>query len=71
LLVAYITFGWIAGIPYRFSTCRVYSTQLKTDNVYYLTDEHFEQINRLLPPKNSGPGRPPTGRNCEALATLD
>jgi hypothetical protein len=39
LLVAYITFGWIAGILYRFSTCRVYSTQLKTDNVYFFVKE--------------------------------
>lgn len=37
------------------------------ERLYYLTDEHFEQINRLLPPENSGPGRPPTVRNREAL----
>ncbi len=37
------------------------------DRLYYLTDEHFEQINRLLPPEASGPGRPPIVRNREAL----
>ena len=37
------------------------------DRLYYLTDEHFEQINRLLPPEGSGPGRPPIVRNREAL----
>ena len=37
------------------------------ERLYYLTDEHFEQINRLLPPEDSGPGRPPTVRNCKAL----
>ena len=37
------------------------------DRLYYLTDEHFEQINRLLPPEDSGPGRPPIVRNREAL----
>lgn len=37
------------------------------DRLYYLTDEHFEQINRLLPPEDSGRGRPPTVKNREAL----
>ena len=37
------------------------------DRLYYLTDEQFEQINRLLPPEGRGRGRPPTVRNREAL----
>ena len=37
------------------------------DRLYYLTDEHFEQINRLLPPEDSGRGRPPTVKNRAAL----
>ena len=37
------------------------------DRVYYLTDEQFEQINRLLPPEDSGRGRPATVKNREAL----
>jgi transposase len=37
------------------------------DRLYYLTNEHFEQIKRLLPPEDSGRGRPPTVRNREAL----
>jgi transposase len=37
------------------------------DRLYYLTDEQFEQINRLLPPEDSGRGRPPTVKNREAL----
>jgi transposase len=37
------------------------------DRLYCLTDEHFEQINRLLPPEGSGRGRPPTVKNREAL----
>src|SRR5574342_669866 len=37
------------------------------DRVYSLTAEHLEQINRLLPPENSGPGRPPAVRNREAV----
>jgi transposase len=37
------------------------------DHLYYLTDEQFEQINRLLPSEDSGRGRPPTVMNREAL----
>src|SRR5512143_3660636 len=37
------------------------------DRWYYLTDEHFEQINRLLPPEESRRGRPPKVKNREAL----
>jgi transposase len=37
------------------------------DRLYYLTDEQFEQINRLLPPEDSGRGRPPKVKNREAL----
>ena len=37
------------------------------DRLYYLTDEHFEQINRLLPPEESRRGRPPKVKNREAL----
>src|SRR5512143_616980 len=37
------------------------------DRLYSLTDAHFEQINRLLPPEDSGPGRPPIGSTREAL----
>ena len=40
---------------------------LRRDRWYYLTDEQFEQINRLLPPEDSGRGRPPTVKNREAL----
>jgi transposase len=37
------------------------------DRLYYLTDEPFEQINRLLPPEDRRRGRPPTVKNREAL----
>lgn len=37
------------------------------DRLYYLTDEHFEQINRLLPPEGGRRGRPPRVKNREAL----
>ena len=37
------------------------------DRLYYLTDEQFEQINRLLPPEEGRRGRPPTVKNREAL----
>src|SRR5512134_2880892 len=37
------------------------------ERLYYLTDEQFEQINRLLPPQDHRRGRPPTVRNREAL----
>jgi len=37
------------------------------DRLYYLTDEQFTQINRLLPPENSGRGRPPKISNRHAL----
>ena len=37
------------------------------ERLYYLTDEQFEQINRLLPPEDSGRGRPPRVKNREAL----
>ena len=36
------------------------------DRLYYLTEEQFTQINRLLPPEDSGRGRPPKIRNREA-----
>lgn len=36
------------------------------DRLYYLTEEQFEQINRLLPPEDSGRGRPPKVKNREA-----
>ena len=37
------------------------------DRLYYLTEEQFTQISRLLPPEDSGCGRPPKIRNREAL----
>jgi transposase len=37
------------------------------DRLYYLTEEQFTQLNRLLPPEDSGRGRPPKIRNREAL----
>jgi transposase len=37
------------------------------DRLYYLTDEQFEQINRLLPLEGGRRGRPPTVKNREAL----
>ena len=37
------------------------------DRLYYLTDEQFEQINRLLPPEEGRRGRPLTVKNREAL----
>jgi len=37
------------------------------DRLYYLTEEQFAQINRLLPPEEGGRGRPPKIRNREAL----
>ena len=37
------------------------------DRLYYLTDEQFEPINRLLPPEAGRRGRPPTVKNREAL----
>lgn len=37
------------------------------DRLYYLTDEQFEQINRLLPPEDRRRGRPPKVKNREAL----
>src|SRR5512143_210978 len=37
------------------------------NRLYYLTDEQFEQINRLRPTEDSGRGRPPTVKNREAL----
>ena len=37
------------------------------DRWYYLADEQFEQINRLLPPEEGRRGRPPTVKNREAL----
>jgi transposase len=37
------------------------------DRLYYLTNEQFEQINRLLPPEDSCRGRPPKVKNREAL----
>jgi transposase len=37
------------------------------DRLYYLTEEQFTQLNRFLPPEDSGRGRPPKSRNREAL----
>lgn len=37
------------------------------DRLYCLTNEQFEQINRLLPPEDSCWGRPPKVKNREAL----
>jgi transposase len=37
------------------------------DRLSYLTEEQFTPINRLLPPEDSGRGRPPKIRNREAL----
>jgi hypothetical protein len=37
------------------------------DRLYYLTDERFEQINRLLPPEDGGRGRPAMVKNRQAL----
>jgi len=37
------------------------------ERLYYLTDEQFEQINRLLPPADGRRGRPPKVKNREAL----
>ncbi len=37
------------------------------DRLYSLTNEQFEQINRLLPPEQGRRGRPPTVKNREAL----
>ena len=37
------------------------------DRLYYLTEEQCTQINRLLPPEDSGRGRPPKIRNREVL----
>ncbi len=37
------------------------------DRLYYLTNEQFEQINRLLPPEQGRRGRPPTVKNREVL----
>ena len=37
------------------------------DRLDYLTDEQFEQINRLLPPEDNRRGRPPKVKNREAL----
>ena len=37
------------------------------DRLYYLTEEQFTQINRLLPPEKSGRGRPPKIRHRDAL----
>jgi transposase len=37
------------------------------DRLYYLTEEQFTQLNRLLPPEDSGRGRPPKIRHREAL----
>src|SRR5512143_3456592 len=53
----------------RVQTCWKSSTDevLTLDRLYYLTDEQFEQINRLLPPEHGGRGRPPTVKNREAL----
>lgn len=36
------------------------------ERLYYLTDEQFAQITRLLPPADSGRGRPPRGKNRAA-----
>ncbi|QQS53908.1 MAG: IS5 family transposase [Candidatus Competibacteraceae bacterium] len=37
------------------------------DRLYYLTNEQFGQINRLLPPEQGRRGRPPTVKNREVL----
>jgi transposase len=37
------------------------------DRLYYLTEEQFTQLNRLLPPEHSGRGRPPKIRHRDAL----
>lgn len=37
------------------------------ERLYSRTDEHFEPIHRLLPPEDSGRGRPPTVKPREAL----
>jgi transposase len=37
------------------------------DRLSYLTDEQCTQLNRLLPPEDSGRGRPPKIRHREAL----
>jgi hypothetical protein len=37
------------------------------NRLYYLTDAQFTQINRLLPPEDSGRGRPPKLSNRDAL----
>jgi transposase len=37
------------------------------DRLYYLTEEQFTPINRLLPPEQGGRGRPPKIRHREAL----
>jgi transposase len=37
------------------------------DRLYYLTEEQFTQINRLLPPEQGRRGRPPKIRNRDAL----
>jgi transposase len=36
------------------------------NRLYYLTEEQFAPINRLLPPEESGRGRPPTVSNRDA-----
>jgi transposase len=40
------------------------------DRLYYLTEEQFTQLNRLLPPEDSGRGRPPKIRHREALEEI-
>ena len=42
---------------------------LTMDRLYYLTDEQFDQSNRLLPPEHGRPERPPTVKHREALST--
>ena len=37
------------------------------DRLYYLTEEQFHRYCCLLPPEDSGRGRPPKIRNREAL----
>ena len=37
------------------------------NRLYYLTDEQFTQLNRLLPPEESRRGRPPKISNRDAL----
>jgi transposase len=37
------------------------------NRLYYLTEEQFAQINRLLPSEESGRGRPPTVSNRDAV----